>query len=124
MSMRPSCFAIISILLLSYFQSSSQAPISTDVGSVFVPAGGNAWLSGVDDVLDSTGIVNWANPKSVCTMYFRVDVPGDVGISLLMKAAHSSTMMVSVLGESKLVEMKPEVVHTLPVPRQNAAGRA
>ena len=109
MSMRPSCFAIISILLLSYFQSSSQAPISTDVGSVFVPAGGNAWLSGVDDVLDSTGIVNWANPKSVCTMYFRVDVPGDVGISLLMKAAHSSTMMVSVLGESKLVEIAPNV---------------
>lgn len=60
-----------------------------------IPLGGNAWVNAPDIITDK-GLMNWSNPKSVASIYFRVSVIQDLQLSLRLRVPQGqSTINVS-----------------------------
>lgn len=62
---------------------------------IFIPAGGNAWVSDGTDKLTEKGIVNWSDSRTKCKIYTFVQ-PGSFDVSLVMKVGAKTTMSVLV----------------------------
>lgn len=73
---------------------------------VFVPAGGNAWLSAGADKLTDEGVVNWSDPASKLVMYVRVSA-GDLQLALNLSAPTLAEFSVTIAGVKKMVNVDP-----------------
>lgn len=74
--------------------------VTATSNAVVVPLGGNAFITqkaaNANEVITANGLGNWNSPESVISVYFRVENPGTMAISLRMKVpAGSSTFKVS-----------------------------
>ncbi len=71
-----------------------------DSNRQIVPVGGNAWVVNGGAITEE-GLVDWTDPRIVCTVYVRVDQPGTFKLSLLMNArGGDNTIRVTVAGKS------------------------
>ncbi len=72
--------------------------------AVFIPAGGNAWVTGGSDAVNKEGVVNWSDPKSICTIYVRVQ-PGDLLVSLNLASSSAARVKVTIHDIAKEVDV-------------------
>lgn len=92
-------FLLLGWLTLVTFYSHGQPE------AAFVPAGGNAWVSGGLDKRNEQGWIELADPRSICTLYTRVD-KGDVALSLEMRAEDPAKVSVEIRGIKKEIDLK------------------
>ena len=80
-------------------------PQSHDANRQVIPIGGNAWVSNGGKI-SKTGLEDWTNPATVCTVYARFTQAGKLKLSLLLNAQNSqSKIKVSLLGKSKTISV-------------------
>lgn len=65
-----------------------------------LPAGGNAWLSGGADKLTNDGIVTWSDPKTVCSLFARIQ-PGVLHVALAISSSSVSRIRVTIDNQAK-----------------------
>ncbi len=76
-----------------------------------VPLGGNAFItqpsSSATELIDDTGLHNWNSSQAVISVYFDVKQAGSLSLALAgsLNGASSSTVKVSVAGQSHLVNL-------------------
>lgn len=93
-----------------------------------VPLGGNAFLttvpSGAAETISDTGLSNWTNPATICSVYFRVASPGQVtvGLNALLAGSISSTIRVTVNGTAFTTQLAGVIPQTYPVGTINVAA--
>ncbi|SDD20390.1 protein of unknown function [Mucilaginibacter pineti] len=87
-------FACFFAVLVSQI-SSAKIHRTDEPKSIVIPLGGNAWVNEPAQITDE-GLTNWADQKSVASIYFRVSVVQDIQVSLRLKVASGeSTISVS-----------------------------
>lgn len=71
-----------------------------------IPVGGNAWMDN-GGILSETGLADWSDPQTVCTIYMRITKPGMLKISLLLHPqAGKTNLKVSLFNNSKTVAVE------------------
>ncbi len=70
----------------------------------FIPAGGNAWVTGGSDALSREGVVNWKDSRTICTLYLRVQ-PGDLQVSLNLASTSAARVKVTIHDIAKEVDV-------------------
>lgn len=85
-------------------QGSTTTPPSTTVYDASVNLGGNAFVTSApenaSEKISDTGLVNWTNPATVTSVYFRLAQAGQLKLGLVAKlgGATASTVKVSING--------------------------
>src|ERR1700712_4381837 len=78
------CSSVLLILFCSNVSNAKTHPFDDAPLRSVIPLGGNAWVNSPAKIKDS-GLTNWADPKSVGSIYFRVSVVQDIKLSLRLK---------------------------------------
>lgn len=90
-----------------------------------VPFGGNAYVTGSapgsSDGPGRGGRMRWSDPETVLSLYFRIDKPAELDLSLRAKAPEGgSEIAVAVEGKTFRVELKPGGPEESPLGRVRA----
>jgi len=72
----------------------------------FVPAGGNAWISGGSDQFDNKGELELIDPSTTCTTYIGVG-KGELNVSVILDTESLSRLRVMINGTEKVVTLQP-----------------
>lgn len=89
--------------------------------AITVPLGGNAYVthasSGNDEVITDTGLHNWDSAKTVVSVYFDVQQPGTLDLSLAgaLNGAGHSLVKVTVGRQTRLVRLSLDSPPVIPV---------
>lgn len=89
--MKISNLYLILVLMLSFcFCSSNDASkeIQVPVHATEIPLGGNAYITSPagNGTVEDSGIINWSDPGMTFSVYFRVNLPGEVNLFLKYSA--------------------------------------
>jgi hypothetical protein len=100
--MKKTIFICLSVLSIALNGSVSVAQVlnsETLKLSHVIPLGGNAWVNAPDTIIDD-GLVNWKNPKSTASIYFRVSVVQDIQLALRLRAPQGQSTIQITAGKN------------------------
>jgi hypothetical protein len=94
--------------------------LSAQAEGLVVPLGGNAYVThmknGGDELINDSGLHNWNSRQAIVSIYFRPNSAGSLQLSVKGSLdSGTSTIKVSINGESQLVNLKKAASFTIPV---------
>ena len=93
-------FSLVLFMCLACLMSQTILFAQPDAGKQFIPIGGNAWVND-GAAIANEGLVNWSNPQAVCQIYFRLNQPGELRLSVVWKTDSQATKIkLSLAGKS------------------------
>lgn len=103
------------------FALTGSAALARAAEPTVVPLGGNAYVTrpspASDEVVTDTGLHNWDSSKAVVSVYFDVQQPGELQLSLVgaLNGAGHSAVKVSIGHQARLVRLALDSPPVIPV---------
>ncbi|WP_413668485.1 DUF3472 domain-containing protein [Mucilaginibacter sp. Mucisp86] len=84
--------SLLFITISSKFAIAQNTRIDVSKLRHIIPLGGNAWVSAPDTITDE-GLIGLKSPKSTADIYFRLSVPQDIQLALVVRVPQGSSAL-------------------------------